>query len=68
MNKLKSLASDRARPPSTTAGANPTIASYNASYLKICNATSRLVRYESKKIFYYEKRCSLLPTTLALQL
>jgi hypothetical protein len=50
-------------------GANPTIASYNASAAKINNATSSLVYYESKNIlFFYVKRSTLLPTTLALQL
>jgi hypothetical protein len=34
-------------------GANPTIASYNASAVKIYNAASSLVRFE---VFYYEKR------------
>jgi hypothetical protein len=41
------------------AGANPTIASYNASAVKIYNATSSLVRFENK-IFYF-----ILKSTLA---
>jgi hypothetical protein len=37
-------------------GANPTIASYNASAVKIYDATSSLVRFENKNIFlYFEK-------------
>jgi hypothetical protein len=32
-------------------GANPTIASYNASAVKIYNATSSLVRFANKNIF-----------------
>jgi hypothetical protein len=37
-------------------GANPTIASYNASAVKIYNATSSLVRFGSKNFFvYFEK-------------
>jgi hypothetical protein len=35
------------RPP----GANPTIVSYNASAVKIYNATSNLVRFENKNCF-----------------
>jgi uncharacterized protein YdhG (YjbR/CyaY superfamily) len=34
-------------------GANSTIASYNASVVKIYNATSSLVRFENKSIFFY---------------
>jgi hypothetical protein len=34
-------------------GANPTIASYNASAVNINDATSSLVRFENKKIFYF---------------
>jgi hypothetical protein len=42
-------------------GANPTIASYNASAVKIYTTTSSLVRFENKNVFfYYEKRSSLL--------
>jgi hypothetical protein len=42
-------------------GANPTIASYNASAVKIYNAMCGLVRFENKTIlFYYEKGSSLL--------
>jgi hypothetical protein len=33
-------------------GANLTIASYNASAVKIYNATSSLVRFESKNTFF----------------
>jgi hypothetical protein len=35
----------------TTLGANPTIVSYNASAVKIYNATSSGVRFENKKCF-----------------
>jgi hypothetical protein len=49
-------------------GANPTTASYNASAVQTYNATSSLVRFENKNIFfYYEKRSSLV-LLLALQL
>jgi hypothetical protein len=42
-------------------GANPTIASYNASAVKIYNATSSLLRFENENNFYkFEKRTSLL--------
>jgi hypothetical protein len=48
-------------------GANPTIISYNASVVKIYETTSSLVRFETKNIFFhFEKRASLLHTTLAL--
>jgi hypothetical protein len=41
--------------------ANPTIVSYNASAVKIYNATSSQVRFENKSLFYkLEKRASLL--------
>jgi hypothetical protein len=40
-------------------GANPTIVSYNASAVKIYDATSSLVRFGNKK-YYLEKRSSLL--------
>jgi hypothetical protein len=33
-------------------GANPTIASYNASVVKIYSATGSLVRFENKHFFY----------------
>jgi hypothetical protein len=40
---------------------NPTIASYNASAVKIYNATSSLVRCENKTIFFsHDKHSSLL--------
>jgi hypothetical protein len=42
--------------------------SRNASVVKIYNCTGSLVRFENKKIFYFEKRSSQLHTTLALQL
>jgi hypothetical protein len=45
----------------TTAGSNPTIASYNASAVKIYSATSSLVRFENKNIFFYFKK-TLNPT------
>jgi hypothetical protein len=35
------------------AGANPTTVSYNASVVKIYNATNSLVRFENKNIFIY---------------
>jgi hypothetical protein len=50
-------------------GANPTIASYNASVVNFYNAsvvnfynaTGSLARFENKNIlFYFEKRCRLL--------
>jgi hypothetical protein len=48
-------------------GANPTIASYNTGVVKNYNTLSSLVRFENKNVFfYYEKRFSLLCTTLAL--
>jgi hypothetical protein len=40
--------------------ANPTIVSYNASAVRIYNATSSLVRFEKNVFFYFEKRPSLL--------
>jgi hypothetical protein len=33
-----------------TPGANPTIASYNASVVNFCNATCSLARFENKNI------------------
>jgi hypothetical protein len=33
-------------------GANPTIASYNASVVKFYNATGSLARFENKNIFF----------------
>jgi hypothetical protein len=40
---------------------------YNASAVKIYNATSSLVRFENDNIFFYNEKCpSLLHTTLAL--
>jgi hypothetical protein len=48
-------------------GANPTIASYNASVVIFYNATVSLARFEDKNIiFYFEKRSSPLHTTHAL--
>jgi hypothetical protein len=45
----------------TTPGANPTIASYNASVVKIYTTTCSLVRFEIKENFFnFEKRSSLL--------
>jgi hypothetical protein len=42
-----------------TTGANPTIASYNASVVKFYNATGSLARFENKNIyFFFEKRSS----------
>jgi hypothetical protein len=38
-----------------SSGANPTIVSYSASVVKIYNATSSLLRFEMKKIFYFGK-------------
>jgi hypothetical protein len=37
------------------AGANPTIASYNASVVNFYNATSSLVRFKNKTVFFYYK-------------
>jgi hypothetical protein len=34
-------------------GANPSIASYNASVVKFYNATGSLARFENKKIIFY---------------
>jgi hypothetical protein len=43
------------------AGANPTIASYNASVVNSYNATGSLACFENKNIsFYFYKRSSLL--------
>jgi hypothetical protein len=42
---------------------------YNASAVKNYNATSSLVRFENKNIFFWNKKCSSLGTkTLALKL
>jgi hypothetical protein len=42
-------------------GANPTIASYNASVVNFYNATGSLARFENENIlFFFEKRSSLL--------
>jgi hypothetical protein len=50
-----------------TSGANPTIASYNASVVNFYNATGSLERFENKNIlFNFEKHCSILHKTLAL--
>jgi hypothetical protein len=38
--------------PLLSTGANPTIASYNASAVKIYNTASNLVRFESKNNFF----------------
>jgi hypothetical protein len=46
--------------PIPSSGANPTIASYNASAAKVYNATSSLVHFENNILFNYEKRSSLL--------
>jgi hypothetical protein len=40
-------------------GANPTIASYNASVVNFYNATRSLERFENKKIFYYTSKNAL---------
>jgi hypothetical protein len=41
-------------------GANPTIASYNASVVNFYNATGSLARFENKNIsFSFEKRCRI---------
>jgi hypothetical protein len=44
-------------------GANPTIVSYNASLVKIYNATNGLVRLKNKSSFVCFEKCSRLPTT-----
>jgi hypothetical protein len=50
---LENLVVDRGSNP----GANPTIASYNASVVNFYNATGSLMRFENKNIlFYFEKR------------
>jgi hypothetical protein len=36
-----------------TPGANPTIASYNASVVNFYNATGSLARFENKNIIFY---------------
>jgi hypothetical protein len=41
-------------------GANPTSESYNASAVKIYNATSSLVRFGKKFIFYPEKNAGVV--------
>jgi hypothetical protein len=38
-------------PDSRRSGPNPTIVSYNASAVKIYNATGNLLRFENKKMF-----------------
>jgi hypothetical protein len=38
-------------PPYTLAGANPTIANYNASVVNFYNATGSLAHFENKKYF-----------------
>jgi hypothetical protein len=54
-------------PEKGQSGANPTIASYNASVVNFCNTTDSLARFENKIIFFYfEKHSSLGTTTLAL--
>jgi hypothetical protein len=40
-------------------GANPTIVSYNASAVKIYNATSSIVRFENKIIIFFFAKKSL---------
>jgi hypothetical protein len=47
-------------------GANLTTASYNASTVKIYNATSSLVRFENEKRFHLLQNTIQLTTTLAL--
>jgi hypothetical protein len=37
-------------------GANPTIASYNASVVNFYNATGSLARFEKKNIFFYSEK------------
>jgi hypothetical protein len=41
-----------------TPGANPTIVSYNARAVKFFNATSSLVRFENKNVFFCFEKCS----------
>jgi hypothetical protein len=38
----------------------PTVVSYNASTIKIYNATSSLVRFENKKVFFHFERNNAL--------
>jgi hypothetical protein len=48
--------------PHFSAGADPTIISYNTSVVNFYNTTSRLMRFEiTVTFFYYEKHSSLLP-------
>jgi hypothetical protein len=47
----------------SSSGANPTIASYNAGVVKIYNTLSSLVRFEGKDIFLYILLKTLQPTT-----
>jgi hypothetical protein len=49
-------------------GAKPTIVSYNASTVKIYNATSSLVRFGNRNIFFYFEKTLvyILCTALAL--
>jgi uncharacterized protein (UPF0333 family) len=49
------------------AGAKPTIVTYNASAVKVCNAMSSLVRFKDKIKFFYFKK-TLYPTTTTLAL
>jgi hypothetical protein len=41
-------------------GANPTVASYNASVVNFYNATGSLSRFENKNILLYFEKCSSL--------
>jgi hypothetical protein len=51
-----------------TSGANPTIASYNASAVNIYNATCCLVRFENKNIVLHIEKTLYPTSTLALYL
>jgi hypothetical protein len=47
-------------------GANPTIASYNASVVNVYNATGSLACFENKNILVYAEKTLKPTTTLAL--
>jgi hypothetical protein len=50
----------------TDSGANPTIVSYNASAVKTYNATSSLLRFESRNSLFYLEKTLYSTTTPAL--
>jgi hypothetical protein len=48
-------------------GANPTIASYNASVVNFHTATGSLARFENKNILYYFEKRSFLHYILRME-